>query len=684
MVFVRALMVLFQTTWPLFFLRADNAVFIAGEKVMAMYPGDLRDRVLVNRDAEAGRAGPVVGNGSLLFRIMPERGSACSTDFCTLNGVGTFKFSGVRDSSTSQSSSVAASSATEHECEWSIGLANGVYSCTFAENVDSDSRLECDLLALRHSPHCALQKIRVVGSDRLLDHCVQLPSGALATRADLSIRHVNGRRVPCLGIHAIVGGVDMAYCCAYSSTSAEFDGVKHRSVGDPKVECVVRAPGGSEVSIMHSIIHGPKATIDNAFSAIAAQYRTNEADVHARARRLHTLRWTHAWDVAMRVDNASLASAADVEKIRVLNLHLASSVYRLLSSTKSTHDPAYRLDSYDATISTATPTISYARSCVLALLTLAPWASWGAPTPPLDEWVPLHVFAQVITDTLAMYRATLDRSALESRWTTSIRHVADYLVTRVDAAEVDGVVETLSGNFVERDAYTTGILRRALDAAVQITHAIRSTPDPTWSQIRGNLVVPRTDDFTLSIKETPVGVADGLCLLDPAMLPSYASVTDLGPHVAVVDDNLEAVHAASQSNPSTNPAVFSSISTLCASVPTTSTAQDAQATMDVCFERLMSAAELVVDPLWGCASAKETTVASDIVSTVAFGFLGLRIQGHITRDGIHVVPNAIVDGPSTAVLPSSWGVVRRRASGSIGARAEHITQNSLEPAFQTP
>jgi hypothetical protein len=73
-----------------------------------------------------------------------------------------------------------------------------------------------------------------------------------------------------------------------------------------------------------------------------------------------------------------------------------------------------------------------------------------------------------------------------------------------------------------------------------------------------------------------------------------------------------------------------------------------------------------------------TATGSDILACVLYGFLLVRIRGYVTRDGIHTVPASLLPGPSTAILPRTWRVVRRRISHGVGQQTEHLTQNARD------
>jgi hypothetical protein len=103
--------------------------------------------------------------------------------------------------------------------------------------------------------------------------------------------------------------------------------------------------------------------------------------------------------------------------------------------------------------------------------------------------------------------------------------------------------------------------------------------------------------------------------------------------------------------------------------------------VDSCYASFMDRTRETYHPLWGFSAGESTHAAANVLACMLYGFVGLRFQGHITRDGIHVVPAALVSGPTTAVLPREWGLVRRKISRGGGERREYLTQNVRDGAY---
>lgn len=609
--------------------------------------------------------GPCIANGTLHLRMHPKKGIACNTDTSTFDGRDTFQFTNIRDIDPGGDS-------LQEGCT-SLCLATGVYKTHFSRLASSSQMLKIDLVALRNDSHCCMQTIQAVSGGRSLEHFVRAPAGSVLERAYMVIRYIHGKSVPCLVVEATLSGYKTVYSCAYwSDGGATFAGVETRSSTDPKVGSVIHVPDNATVYMLHSIVQAGETSVEVSESILAFHFRhVDTSSVQSRLRSAHILQWSKLWGVGLSIQGSHTSNP---DKIRRMNIHLASSAYRLLCSLKTPYDTTRSLVSSDNMHVTDYNDHPLTVACTLMLV---PWASWSFSLPQVSCWAPLHTLASSITDTLAMYRVTLDRTKLELRW-SNVRSIVDYIVSRIDPDRGVGFARTLSGENIANDTYTTGMVRRALDAAEQICNTLRTPVDPSWSELRGSLTVTRQTDFTLALAETPPGADDGLALLHPATLPTYAHLTDLGQHAALLEDNRTSLEASARAYPP-SATTYGSIACLSAMAVGSASATEAHAKMDECFDLLLSASDHFMDMLWGATCSPSTHSATELLVTVGYGFTGLRIQGHTGRDGVHIIPNALVPGPRTSILPTTWSVVRRFSSVGPRTCMEHMTQNSLHP-----
>jgi len=316
---------------------------------------------------------------------------------------------------------------------------------------------------------------------------------------------------------------------------------------------------------------------------------------------------------------------------------------------------------------------------------VAPWIVWSrAPERP-DSMTPMHEVASALSDAWSAYRATLDRARLEVHF-LELRHHVNELVTRIetagpstltDAPVSTGDVVTRGGVLVGEDAYTTGTVRRALGAAEQIVNVLRTLPNPIWSGLRTQMLVPRAtdagDSSALTIARAPPDSTDGVALLHPRALEVYGNTTDLGNYNKLFDDNRQELETIAGDPEDRNS--FAAIAALASQARRLDTAEYTACVEDS-FRMFMARAEVTSHPRWGACSALDVEAPSELVATFSFGFLGLKLQGQVARDGVHLVPAALVSGPTVTTLPKSIFLVRRHVSRGMGERTEHLTQNA--------
>jgi len=373
-----------------------------------------------------------------------------------------------------------------------------------------------------------------------------------------------------------------------------------------------------------------------------------------------------------------------------LNVHVRTSIYAIYSASR---DPGALLTRWCETtrpISSNDPADALMGDAdalaTPALLSIAPWLAWlQPPTRRASAWTPLHTVARAVVDAWHGYRATLDRPRLELAFQT----------LRMDLAEMDmrvseqggvgsvlgvGTARTLRGADVDNDAYTTGVVRRAYAAAEQICNTLRIPPDPRWSAKRDALGPPLAAPQTTSnaLAETPEGNRDALVLLHPSAMDLYAGVGDLGTIARVMDDNAVALadQIASSVDLEVPELTFSAIAALAADARRLKSFEDACARSDQAFGAFMDRASECGHPAWGFAAAGLARMATCVLSTVTFGFLNMRFQGHVTRDGYHIVPAKLLPSPPVLVLPGRWYVVKHAVTRAPGDRVELLVQNA--------
>lgn len=629
-----------------------------------MYPTAFTDRVLSYGGSRHGSSA-MIGNGVLRMQL----DTSASVDMCaplrtSLAGVHCPSFTSVRQSD----KPVTVTRRGLH-------LANGVMR---TESSSATSNFVSEVMALRQSPTCSLQSVWS-RNPVTLNHVVTFLADTHITRSDIAIRNVAGQALPHLAIEGSQGVVRFAYCCVYAGQSVEFLGAKYGDGGSATTVSVLRTTGSNiKVNMLHSMALGPTVTIEDAFAAAARHFRADipavDSMVHTRS--AHSLRWTSLWNASLSISPSRNASAQDAENVRILNMHLATCMYRMFS------------DIPDPSVSCATVrSTPYVPFEVHALLPLVPWLVWARRGEMRDVWTPTYSLAGAIVDTWAAFRVTLDRTRLDVHFQL-LRKYIDELMTRIEmagpspvtgATACTGECETRASVQVPEDAFTTGVVRRAFAAAEQICYVLRSPPDAQWAATRSALVLARKTPYTSAMSQVPLLSNDHMALLHPATLETYMNSTDLGAYGRLIDDHLSDLTTVAAATSDRN--CFSAIAALAAGAGRLPNANDAYARLDSCFANFMTAAESKLDPYWGGAACESTDLPSDVLACVMYGFLGARIQGTVSRDGVHTVPAALVNGPATAALPHAWCVARRRSSRGIGERTEFIVHNSRTPEY---
>lgn len=626
-----------------------------------MYEGAsfIDDVIMYGEPMEGESEGsPVVGNGSLLMRMDPM--TVSSARVTTLNGSPSIQFSQL----TGPFSPVS---------NRSLHLANGTWRTVCGGTSDQ----VVEVTALRQWPSTAIQtlKCREVGT---YEHVIVMPSGAHVHRIDLSIKNVAGWTLHHAIVEATVGSEDVAYCCVYISETMVTEGIRYRDTSDATVNSVIRTTSANSVSyLLHTVVHGRGVKGLDAFEVASRPFFSSSPPVivAANMKSIHFLRWRNLWKSSLSIDACFKATDEEKEDVKTLNMHIKTAMYRVftvISDSMILHGDTH----HDLFLD---PMLKH------ALIPLAPWLAWSIPEPRPKLWMPVYAMAMSIIDAWSLYRVTLDRVRLESHYVTLRGYVED-LVTRVEMHGLNtsgrgdvGEVVTRDGDYVPRDAFTTGVVSRALMAAEQICHALRITADPSWVSLASSLHVETTSNLSLEL--TPEGDNTAhVMLLHPGLLPVYGDSTDLGKYSLLMMDNMAPVNEMAESDISVVDSL-SAAGVMASFSDISNSHEDAVNVMDRAGLALVKHSNNIFDSMWGACAETTTQSASAFLASILYGFLRIRLQGNITRDGIHNVSVTLASGPSTAVLPQSWGVVKRRMSKGLTLQTDTYVQNSCEPGM---
>ena len=642
-----------------------------------MYDTAFTDRTLEYGESayapfgNSGASGPVLGNGNLQMRLSASPNGLCECVATTVGHVDTLSFTEIRKAGSEAISSVKSVS---------LNLANATYRTVSGV---SDADFVATLTCVRHSPSVSIQSVWTRDASTL-EHVVSPPTGMKITRSDVVIRNVGGVVLPHLAIEGFIGSTRVAYCCIYAGNNVVIDGAREADPSSATVRSVVRTTApDTTVSMMHSVLHGADVTSAHAFRACEVHFRTNAspAESISAVKKVHVARWDSLWKGTLAVEASPQATPDEAEALRKLNLHIQTSLYCVYSGLP---DPAAVARSDEAQYQEGLPQQGYAITENLAIAPVAPWLKFMQRVRAPDERTPMYQVAGEVNDAWDGYRTTLDRTRLALHY-PALRHHMHELTTRIEnslpssvtgASITTGTVTTRTGELVSEDPYTTGVAKRAFLSGEQICNALRMPADQVWEELRSKLVVPRTSPFSTEISGVapPASNRDGIVLLHPGALTVYANSTDLGQYVQLMDGNSSALLAAAQ-GPAC-PAAFAAIAALAADSPRITSVEDRSARIDFCATWLLQQCAESVDSLWGCAAHSSSQTASDILACILYGFSRVKVRGFVTRDGIHTVPASLLPGPSTAILPQRWSVIRRRMSRSINQQAEFLTQNA--------
>ena len=619
-------------------------------------------------ESEETASGPCLGNGVVQLSIDATDGLASATE--TFYGTDpSLCFTELRPTNTLEiSARKLHMSAGAWRCEGEVVLDETDPAAKTTVSVDS--------LALRQVSECVVQCIDT-GAAVEFTHVVRAPPSMTIVRSEVAIHNVYGTTVAVLVVDGLTNaGNQVAYCCYYvSANSVESVRGLKTTIGESsasgRIEVTIQTTAGApRLDLLHTVIHGSSATSYEAVAHAARLFRSDSplSTSVLRLRTTHALRWTALWNGDLVVSERSDASDQDRESLKIFNIHVRTSIYALYTATRDPNAILSRWCNLTRPVSAnnhdfdgdsdafATP----------ALLSIAPWVAWlQPPRQRASAWTPLHLIARTITDMWHGYRATLDRPRLDLLFQT----------LRLDLAELDmriemqgdpgslasvGTSHTIRATDVDDDAYTIGIARRAFAAAEQISNTLRIPPDPQWAVKRDALGAPLASPTSRALAETPAGNYDGIILLHPAMLDVYAATTDLGPIAPVIEDNVTALSSTASApiDAQVPEVAFSAIAALASDARRLASFEEGSDRMDSMFAAFMERAGESVHPKWGSATSDRIRLAASVVACVTFGFLGVRFQGYVTRDGYHTVPANLLPAPAVTILPSQWYIAR--------------------------
>lgn len=643
---------------------------------------------------DAPGSGPCIGNG--LLRIDVDASSDSSAISETSHATEpTLRFTGIRFDG-------AQETIDQRTLHMSAGLwrteSTVTKSVTDGQGVTSETNVSVaqDLTALRHFPECALQSVDAAGA---LDftHVVRPPDSITITNSDVVMRNVHGERVAALIIEGkTVEGRCVAYCCYYISddpigsvvglrttrsdndNGAQTDAAKGSRA---KVEVSLRASASApKVTLVHAIVHSSATSGAEALSHAARLFREGAppTDSIVRARSSHALRWLSLWNGDVTVSERIGSSDQQRETIRCLNIHVRTAIYTMYASLRDPNAVVSR--SCDCYRRQVVHDGRHRHMTGPALLSLCPWAIWLQPQEgPASAWTPVHAISRSVLDVWNGYRTTLDRTRLDTLYQTVRMNLTelDMRVEKLGDVSSVGTATTLRGVDVDEDAFTSGIVRRAFAAGEQMSNALRVPSDPQWEVKRDTIASPLAPG-SRRVVQTPDGNDDALILLHPASLDTYAGATDLGSIATVMTDNRDLMTSvASRPIDADVPTLtFSAISALASDANRLASYEESCSRCDESFGWFMQRLNEGAHPRWGYASRSSAGAASDVVACLMYGFLGMRFQGYVTREGYHTVPAKLLYAPSVTVLPEEVYVVHHTATSAPGERTERLVQNS--------
>jgi hypothetical protein len=602
----------------------------------------------------------VLGNGYLEMRMRPDAHGSADV---RLGGAPTFDFA-----------QVARAVQTTPIMQQSLSVQNGTWTCLVSDTTVS-------VTPLRQLPNCALQKAQVAsGAGVEMTHTVVVPAGAFLDRYEHILLDVNGVKAPCLVVEAKTSYGRIAYAAVYLTQDATFGGASKATVAvtpaSEHVPAVVNRfvlGASGAVDVLHCVVHGDYTgtflspdtpqTVAHAKS-IAVQAHALCAGSAAQLRLVNTQRWAALWRSQIEVvPNAE--GDADVEQLNTL---LQMGMYRALSSFP---DATFIGHGVRAGLAPGS------EFRVAAALSLKPDSAHDAlrqfdvgPDASLAE------LSLYVVNVWAVFRVTLDRVWLREVMPVVTRALNE-ITTRVQIAgldegdEVSGVGPTKGRRHqpLEDDAYTTILVKNALEMSIQASYELRLYPRREWMELSAALPMPVSGSVLLATSATGTAATDPEHVVN--LHPFFFRQT-LGTAVNVLTANKALADAAvTSADPvlrAAGVAVLTAYAPFVVSTSARADQLDALAAVVYAFRNLPASE-------WGFLGSDVTLeVTASVLACVVYGFARTRVTGQVSIDGIHTEKSGL-QFARTASMPRAWKAIRTRSAALLSP--ENLTVNVI-------
>lgn len=593
----------------------------------------------------------VIGNGCLEMRMHPD---ALGRSTSTYRSRPTFDFA-----------TVVPEAATSPILSQSVHIQTGTWSC-----MELDTTIA--VTPLRQAPNCALQRVSVAsGTGREMVHRVHPPAGAFVDRYEHILLDVEGQKAPCLVIDAKTTYGRIAYVGVYLTRDAVFEGASDE---DGTAICNKFALGASaQVEVLHCVVHGdytgtflspdtPQASLQA--KDIARQVFALCAGDATQLRVANTQRWAALWRAQLEIIPNDAANP-DVKKV---NEALQMCMYRVLSSS-----PDSTVIGVDV-VPDIRPGVEFQTAAMLpmhAALMLDTFKTLKV-TPKLS----MSALALYVVNAWATFRATLDRVWL-SDVMPFVTQATNEITTRVqisgldEAGEVSGVGKTRGreGQPLEDDAYTTILVKNALEMAIQASYELRVFPRQEWKALNDELKMPVSG---ATIEATS---ATGTAATEPehvVNLHPYFYRQTLGAAVNVLSTNKPLADAAVASSDVILRAA--GIAVLTAYLPFVPDAAVRAGDLDALETVFVAMCSSYASEWNFLGEDQDIATISSILACMTYGFARARVTGQVSVDGIHT-EKAGLNLSRSASMPRAWKAIKIKSSKLLAP--ENLTVNII-------
>jgi hypothetical protein len=548
--------------------------------------------------------------------------------------------------------------------EQSVHIQTGTWGC-------SDATTTVSISPLRQLPNCALQKVTVV-SGQTMRHEVKPPAGAHIDRYEHILLNVNGTRAPCLVVDARTSYGRIAYIAMYMTTDVAFNGASTLEEGTGVVNSMTLGATGL-VEVLHCVLHGdytgtflspdtPQVSLQA--REVAQQAFALCAGNASQLRSVNTQRWAALWRAQLEV---LPNNSTDVE-IQKLNKVLQMCMYRLFASTvDSTHIGNNVTRNIKPSVEFMTASLVTLKAAMM-----------------LDTFKNFTVSPIVRTSALALYIInawSVFRSTLDRVWLGDIMPIItksmDEITSRIQISgmdieeEVSGVGPTVGrlGQPLEDDAYTTILVKNALEMSIQASYELRMFPRQEWKKLNDTLQMPVSGALIQATTATGIAAVNPEHIIN--LHPYYYRQT-LGTPVNVLTINKTlADTAVANADPVLKAA---GIAVLTSYLPFVSNSSDRADQLDALLVQFYALRDLPASE-WGFLGEDQSLdTISSIVSCVVYGFARTRITGQVSVDGIHT-ERASVALSRTASMPRTWKAVKIKSATLLAP--ENLTVNII-------